>query len=32
MKKSEGLILVAQDFQTSIEVIWSALTNIDEMI
>ncbi len=31
MKKSEGLILVEQDFQTSIEAVWSALTDIDEM-
>lgn len=31
MKKSEGLILVEHDFQTSIETIWSALTDITEM-
>lgn len=31
MKKSEGPILVEQDFQTTIEAIWSALTDIAEM-
>ena len=31
MKKSEGFICIEQDFQTSIEAIWSALTDIDEM-
>lgn len=31
MKKSEGLILVEQDFQTTIESAWSALTDITEM-
>jgi len=31
MKKSEAPILVAQDFQTSTEAIWLALTAINEM-